>query len=100
MPLALLALAIGAFGIGTTEFVIMGLLPEVAGELCRAVERALRAGVAAEKIAVDPGVGFGKLAEHSAALVAASKYLMRETGCPVVIGASRTISRTRSIGSA
>lgn len=32
MPLALLALAIGAFGIGTTEFVIMGLLPEVASE--------------------------------------------------------------------
>jgi len=31
MPLALLALAIGAFGIGTTEFVIMGVLPEVAG---------------------------------------------------------------------
>ncbi|MFI7341623.1 MFS transporter [Streptomyces sp. NPDC050085] len=30
MPLALLALAIGAFGIGTTEFVIMGLLPDVA----------------------------------------------------------------------
>ncbi|MBB5934155.1 MFS transporter [Streptomyces zagrosensis] len=29
MPLALVALAIGAFGIGTTEFVIMGLLPEV-----------------------------------------------------------------------
>lgn len=29
MPLALLALAIGAFGIGCTEFVIMGLLPEV-----------------------------------------------------------------------
>ncbi|NMO36278.1 MFS transporter [Streptomyces sp. GMY01] len=32
MPLALLALAIGAFGIGTTEFVIMGLLPEVASD--------------------------------------------------------------------
>lgn len=32
MPLALLALAIGSFGIGTTEFVIMGLLPEVAGD--------------------------------------------------------------------
>ncbi|MFE2579002.1 MFS transporter [Streptomyces sp. NPDC059378] len=30
MPLALLALAIGAFGIGTTEFVIMGLLPDIA----------------------------------------------------------------------
>jgi DHA1 family inner membrane transport protein len=33
MPAALLALAIGAFGIGTTEFVIMGLLPEVATDL-------------------------------------------------------------------
>ncbi|MEU6516340.1 MFS transporter [Streptomyces sp. NPDC046978] len=30
MPLALLALAIGAFGIGTTEFVIMGVMPQVA----------------------------------------------------------------------
>ncbi|MFI9149263.1 MFS transporter [Streptomyces sp. NPDC053367] len=33
MPLALLALAVGAFGIGTTEFVMMGLLPEVAADL-------------------------------------------------------------------
>ncbi|MFD8976947.1 MFS transporter [Streptomyces sp. NPDC059593] len=32
MPLALLALAVGAFGIGTTEFVIMGLLPEIAAD--------------------------------------------------------------------
>ncbi|MFC3986352.1 MFS transporter [Streptosporangium jomthongense] len=32
MPLALLALAIGAFGIGTTEFVVMGLLPEIADD--------------------------------------------------------------------
>ncbi|WP_410589705.1 MFS transporter [Amycolatopsis sp. lyj-23] len=32
MPAALLALAISAFGIGTTEFVIMGLLPEVAAD--------------------------------------------------------------------
>lgn len=30
MPLGLIALALGAFGIGLTEFVIMGLLPEVA----------------------------------------------------------------------
>ncbi|WP_127792522.1 MFS transporter [Agromyces sp. LHK192] len=30
MPLGLIALAIGGFGIGLTEFVIMGLLPEVA----------------------------------------------------------------------
>lgn len=30
MPIGLLALSVGAFGIGLTEFVIMGLLPEVA----------------------------------------------------------------------
>ncbi|NED33363.1 MFS transporter [Streptomyces sp. SID8499] len=33
MPLALLALAVGAFGIGTTEFLMMGLLPDVADDL-------------------------------------------------------------------
>ncbi|WP_118181046.1 MFS transporter [Paraburkholderia phosphatilytica] len=33
MPLPLLALAVAAFGIGTTEFVIMGLLPDVARDL-------------------------------------------------------------------
>ncbi len=32
MPAGLIALAIGAFGIGLTEFVIMGLLPEVAAD--------------------------------------------------------------------
>ena len=33
MPLSLLILALSAFAIGTTEFVIMGLLPEVASDL-------------------------------------------------------------------
>lgn len=33
MPLALLALAISAFGIGTTEFAVAGLLPDVAADL-------------------------------------------------------------------
>ena len=33
MPIAIFALAIASFGIGTTEFVIMGLLPEVAASL-------------------------------------------------------------------
>ena len=33
MPIALLALALGAFGIGTTEFVMMGVLPQAAADL-------------------------------------------------------------------
>lgn len=32
MPVGLLALALGGFGIGLTEFIIMGLLPEVAAD--------------------------------------------------------------------
>ena len=35
MPLALSALTAGAFGIGITEFVIMGLLLQVAADLAR-----------------------------------------------------------------
>ncbi|MFG3303581.1 MFS transporter [Streptomyces wuyuanensis] len=40
MPLALLALAVSAFGIGTTEFVMMGLLPNVAEDLSTSVPTA------------------------------------------------------------
>ncbi|OON39542.1 MFS transporter [Izhakiella australiensis] len=40
MPVSLLALALSAFAIGTTEFVIMGLLPEVAGDLAVSIPSA------------------------------------------------------------
>lgn len=33
MPLALLALTLAAFAIGTTEFVIVGLIPTIATDL-------------------------------------------------------------------
>ncbi|MBB3291215.1 MULTISPECIES: MFS transporter [unclassified Rhizobium] len=40
MPLALLVLALSSFAIGTTEFVIMGLLPEVASDLAVTIPQA------------------------------------------------------------
>jgi DHA1 family inner membrane transport protein len=40
MPIPLLALAISAFAIGTTEFVIMGLLPNVARDLAVSIPSA------------------------------------------------------------
>ncbi|WP_371230788.1 MFS transporter [Pseudomonas sp. QE6] len=40
MPTSLLVLALSAFAIGTTEFVIMGLLPEVAGDLAVSIPAA------------------------------------------------------------
>lgn len=65
------------------------LLGEVADELAAAVERAVLAGTSRAHILVDPGLGFGKTAEQSAALVASAGWLRAATGCAVLIGASR-----------
>ncbi len=40
MPLALFVLALSAFAIGTTEFVVLGLLPDVAGDLAVTIPQA------------------------------------------------------------
>jgi dihydropteroate synthase len=61
---------------------------EVAEHLREAVERAERAGVPRERLAVDPGIGFGKTVEHNLALLRSLSEL-RRLGCPVVVGASR-----------
>lgn len=37
---ALLSLAIGSFGIGMTEFVVMGLLPQISADLLPAISAA------------------------------------------------------------
>jgi dihydropteroate synthase len=65
------------------------LLGEVGDELAAAIDRAVAAGVERERIVVDPGIGFGKTAEQSAALVGAAELLARRTGQAVLIGASR-----------
>ena len=49
---------------------------------------AIAAGVAEEKILLDPGIGFGKTAEHNLELVARLDELVA-LGRPVVIGTSR-----------
>ena len=64
------------------------LLAEVIGDLERAIERALRAGVAWERIIVDPGFGFGKTAEHNLALLRELPSLAL-LGRPVLLGTSR-----------
>jgi dihydropteroate synthase len=64
------------------------LLPEIAACLRAAVARARRAGVADDRIAVDPGLGFGKTARHSLALLRRLRAF-RSLGRPVLAGASR-----------
>ncbi len=65
------------------------LLCDIADELQVSIGHARDAGVSLGHVVVDPGVGFGKTASQSAALVACSATLERAVGVPVMIGASR-----------
>lgn len=51
-------------------------------------DAALAAGIAAEKIVLDPGIGFGKTLAHSTALINALP-LFHALGHPLMLGASR-----------
>jgi len=64
------------------------VVAEVLGELERAAEQAIAAGVAPESVVVDPGFGFGKTAEQNLALLRAIP-LLRALGFPVLVGISR-----------
>jgi len=61
---------------------------DVAAELAAAAAKAIDAGVAADRIAVDPGLGFGKSSEGNLQLL---RHLptFRSLGFPVAVGASR-----------
>lgn len=61
---------------------------DVLSELRERVVAASSAGIAKESIAIDPGVGFAKRAEHSLAMLGAIPELAA-WGHPVVIGVSR-----------
>jgi dihydropteroate synthase len=63
------------------------VVAEVAEFLRQRVSAAIRYGMAAERIAIDPGIGFGKKPEHNLALLRAIDRL--ELGRPVLVGVSR-----------
>jgi dihydropteroate synthase len=51
-------------------------------------DQILAAGIPGERIALDPGIGFGKTTEHNLTLLQ-SAWRLHELGCPVLIGPSR-----------
>ena len=51
-------------------------------------DAALAAGIAADCIALDPGIGFGKATEHNLQLLAQA-WRLHTLGCPVLVGHSR-----------
>lgn len=70
---------------------------EVAEELEGALRRARAAGIAEERVVVDPGIGFAKTAEHNLELLARLEVL-RRLGRPVLLGASRKAFIGRILG--
>lgn len=64
-------------------------LREVATELEASLERARRAGVAEDRLAVDPGIGFGKGLAANLELIAHAGWLRERLGRPVLVGTSR-----------
>ena len=64
------------------------VVAEVGDFLAQRTRRAMQAGIAPERICVDPGIGFGKRQEHNLALLAGLPRL-RQLGFPIVVGISR-----------
>jgi dihydropteroate synthase len=62
---------------------------EVTEELAQSIERARAAGVRDARIAVDPGIGFGKDLAHNLALLAQVGTIGEQLGRPVLVGPSR-----------
>ena len=64
------------------------VVDEVYEFLAQRVESAQAAGIARERISIDPGIGFGKTVEHNLELLRRLGEF-RSLGCPILIGTSR-----------
>jgi dihydropteroate synthase len=64
------------------------LVAEVIADLAAAIERAVQAGVARERLIVDPGIGFGKTPEQNVEMLGRLGEL-RVLGRPILLGTSR-----------
>jgi len=64
------------------------IMADVRAFFARSLDIAARAGIARERIVLDPGIGFGKTAEQSITMIARLSEL-REFGLPLLMGLSR-----------
>jgi len=64
------------------------VLLEVYDYLEARIDAAVAAGIERERVAVDPGIGFGKSLDHNLALLSGLS-LFHGLGVPVLLGASR-----------
>ena len=68
------------------------VVSEVSDYLAQRIEICLAAGIAKERIAIDPGFGFGKTRDQNLQLINNLDRLV-ELGCPVLVGLSRKFGK-------
>ncbi|HKS64923.1 MAG TPA: dihydropteroate synthase [Xanthobacteraceae bacterium] len=66
----------------------LDIMADVRAFFTRSLEIAARAGIARDRIVLDPGIGFGKTAEQSITMIARLSEL-RDFGLPLLMGLSR-----------
>ena len=76
------------------------VVQEVGDELRARIDAAVAAGVPANAILADPGIGFAKNAEHNLALLAALPELAARVEVPLLVGASRKSFLGKILGDA
>ncbi len=64
------------------------VVADVLAYLGRRRDALLAAGIDQDRIALDPGIGFGKTPEHNLALLS-NAWRFHELGCPMLVGHSR-----------
>jgi dihydropteroate synthase len=69
--------------------VYQDVVAEVIAFLRERIEALEAAGVARERVTIDPGFGFGKTVEHNVALLRSINRMESELGLPVLAGLSR-----------
>ncbi|MFM7163928.1 MAG: dihydropteroate synthase [Planctomycetaceae bacterium] len=74
------------------------VVEDVTEFLQQQVDRCLMAGIPAERMCIDPGIGFGKTAEHNLQLLQAVPQLQHSLQRPVLIGHSRKRFLARLLG--
>ena len=65
------------------------VVAEVTGYLRDRIQECISAGIPLSRLCIDPGIGFGKTAEHNLELLAASARMRDELNCPILVGHSR-----------
>ena len=73
------------------------LMEDIAASLAQSIDIALSAGVLRENLVIDPGVGFGKTADHNLELLRDLRQL-KSLGLPVLVGTSRKSTIGRILG--